>query len=319
MQRRAEKRSVGVVLVNWNGGELTIPCIGSLLAGSTIPDRIVVVDNASTDGSADQIASQYPNVVVIRNEENTGFTGGNNVGISRLLDEGMDYIWVLNNDTEVEKDCLKVLVEFMEREGNVAGCCGKILYHDRRDIIWYAGAKYYPRLLTAKHIGESQKDGESFNVVQETLFITGCSMFVRAVVWRKVGLFDDRLFAYSEDFDWCLRAKYLGLHLNYVPQAVIYHKISSSMRKLIGKRNAGTTSPLSIYLTSRNRLYIIKKHSSRITTSVTAMINYFAGQVYYLAALILLMRWSKGKALVLGIWDGLFDKMTDPVIRVGTH
>src|SRR5271165_5495212 len=94
--------SVGVILVNFNTPECTVACIESLGNSTVAPRKILVVDNCSSDGSADKIASACPNAEVIRLATNTGFTGGNNDGIRRLLAEGYEFIWILNNDTEVE-------------------------------------------------------------------------------------------------------------------------------------------------------------------------------------------------------------------------
>ena len=301
--------SVGVVLVNWNGGELTIPCIESLMAGVVAPDRIIVVDNASTDGSAELIAREFPQVEVVLSRDNLGFTGGNNIGIRKFIARGFDYIWVLNNDTVVERDCLKRFLEFVQEYDEVAGCCGKILYHDQRDVIWFAGATFNPLLLTAKHKGALQRDTGRYDRIERTAFITGCCMFVKKEAWEKVGMFDERFFAYGEDFDWCMRAKALDLQLFFVPEAVMYHKVSASMLKLRKTGSAGSTSPRVIYLVTRNRLYILRKHAKNRAQKTLAMVLFAFWITYYASALIILFRWYKIPPLLRGINDGMKDAL----------
>jgi len=295
---------VGVVLVNWNGAKLTIQCIASLYKCLIRPYRIVVVDNASTDNSAVVIAEHHPEVEMIRNSDNRGFAGGNNIGIQKLIQDDVDYLWILNNDTEVDAGCIEAFVDFMERNPDAAACCGKILYHIPRDRIWYAGATFNRLLFQTKHRGALQKDVGQFERVEETPFITGCSIFVRKHVWERVGLFDERFFAYSEDFDWCLRAKKEGFRLYYVPDAIIYHKVSSSF-KLKEEDVKGFTTPLMIELVHRNRIYILRKY---VKSKIHLFLLYsllLAKATAYSMVLICLGRFNKSRAVWKGILAGL--------------
>jgi len=297
-------KTVGVVLVNWNSAELTIDCIKSLLCGHLVPDQIAVVDNASYDGSADLIAARFNQIKLIRNTENLGFAGGNNVGIQHLLKCNMDYIWVLNNDTEIDENCLSELVKFMDKELNVSGCCGKILYDNPRNKIWYAGSTFNKFLLTSRHRGALETDTGQYNNTEFTPFITGCSMFVRQSAWNLVGGFDEAFFAYAEDLDWCLRAMKLSQRFAYVPNAVIYHKVSSSFRKSTSN-DSGYTTPLMIKLCHRNKLFIIRKYSNSTTHKSICLLLFFFWVLYYSSGLIILKRHEKLKSLWAGIYEGL--------------
>src|SRR6266850_7739598 len=97
---------VGLIVLNWNGAEFTIPCVQSVLQGRITPSRIVIVDNGSTDGSVERIRKQFPSLDLQANSQNLGFTGGNNGAIEILLQSDVEYVWLLNNDTEVAPDCL---------------------------------------------------------------------------------------------------------------------------------------------------------------------------------------------------------------------
>ena len=299
-----QHQTVGVVLLNWNGAELTIACLESLLHGYLVPEQIVVVDNASTDGSVELIATRFNQVHIIKNAENLGFAGGNNIGIQYLKKDNIDFIWVLNNDTEVDKNCLGELVKFMTDEPDISGCCGKILYDNPHDKIWYAGSTLNAFLLTAHHRGALETDNGQYNQPGLTPFITGCSMFVRRSAWESVGGFDESFFAYAEDFDWCLRARNSGLKLAYAPNAVVYHKVSISFRKT-DIPNEGYTTPLMIKLSHRNRLFIIRKYARSLLQKTICSAMFCSWVLYYTAGLLVLRRYRKLRALWSGIYEGL--------------
>jgi len=303
--------TVGVVLVNWNGAQHTIPCIESLLAGSVTPDRIVVVDNASKDGSADRIAERFPDITLVRNSENLGFTGANNVGIRRLMSLGCDYLWILNNDTTVGTHCLSELKNHLGDHVGVSACSGKITYAEPQDLIWYAGATYDPWTVRSRHRGEGEKDVGQYEDIVEVPFLSGCCMFVRREAMERIGVFDDRFFAYYEDTDWCRRAIEANQRLHYVPTAIIRHKVSATIRSLKAARTAGTTSPFGTYIMNRNRLFVIRKHAARAVQLVTALLMYSLWICYYATALVLLGRPEKFRALILSVYDGMLLPLDD--------
>ncbi len=302
---------VAVLLLNWNGVELTVPCIESLQKGTIIPTQIIVVDNASVDNSVNILKEKFPFIELIQNQTNLGFTGGNNIGFKKILSDHYDYIWVLNNDTLVDKNCLYNLLEAMQADISIAAVSGKILYDDPTDIIWYAGSVLNKNTLRSKHKGEMQKDLGQYDIQEDVPFISGCCMLIRRNVLETVGLFDNNFFAYSDDFDWCLRAKSMGLRLRYIPKAMIYHKVSASFKKTTTNKNGGTSSPFAIYLTTRNRLYIIRKHAKNNLQFLMATSQFFLWNIYYGTALLLLLRITKLNFLVKGIRDGCFNKLNN--------
>jgi len=296
--------TVGVVLVNWNGGEYTIPCIESLLEGNIIPNRIVVVDNASRDGSADKIVKAFPGIELIRNSENLGFTGANNMGIARLTEVGCEYIWVLNNDTTIDKQCLSTLKKYLDEHPEAAACSGKILYQEPERLIWYAGSTYSRWTVRSRHRGYGEEDRGQYDSTGAVPFLSGCCMFVRRSALDRIGAFDDHFFAYGEDADWCLRAREAGLRLDYVPGAVVRHKVNASVNKVKDRKTRGSTSPFSVYITSRNSLYLIRKHAENVLQAGAACIAYGAWTCYYGTVLLLLGRFGKLKALLVSVYDG---------------
>lgn len=246
-------KRVTVVIVNWNGKDNTLSCLASL--GKR---NIIVVDNASTDGSVEAINTRFPAVEIIQNSENLGFTGGNNIGIKSALSRGADFIWLLNNDTVVDKNALQSLIEaFDDRSVGIAGSKiyfshGREFHKDRYkigelgNVLWYAGGRIDWNNMYASHRGVDEVDRGQYDEPEETEFITGCSMMVKREVFEKVGLLDEKFFAYLEDVDFCLRAKNHGYKLLYKPSSIVWHKNASS--------SGSPGSVLHEYYLTRNRL-----------------------------------------------------------------
>lgn len=243
-----------VVIVNWNGKKDTLECLGSLKNVS-----IIVVDNASFDGSVEAIRKQFPKVEIIQNSENLGFTGGNNVGIKNALNDGADFVWLLNNDTTVDKNALMSLINvFDDASVGVAG--SKIYFSADREfhkdrykkselgnVLWYAGGLIDWQNMYASHRGVDEVDHGQYDQLEETPFITGCSMMVKKEVFEKIGFLDEKFFAYLEDLDFCLRAKSAGYKLLYVPRSIVWHKNASA---------SGVGSDTHQYYMTRNRLLV---------------------------------------------------------------
>lgn len=296
---------VGVILLNWNGKGLTIPCIKSLLTGSFKPDKIYVLDNASEDGSADEIEQSFPRIEIIRSLKNLGFAAGNNVAAKKALEEEFDYIWILNNDTIVGENCLKILYQTMESNTNIAASTGKILYDNPNNMIWYAGASFNNWTFRSKHRGRLEIDTGQYDTEADVPFISGCSMFLRKEAWIEIGQFDERFFAYSEDLDWCIRVRKKGLKLRYIPKAIIYHKVSASFNKTHPVKALGKSSLVMTRISQRNRLFIIKKHWSSIPQLIVAGSAEVIWVLCHVLGLLLLCRFTKLNSLWRGVVEGL--------------
>lgn len=245
---------VSIILVNWNGKNDTLECLASVAQLSA-----VVVDNGSKDDSVAAIRKKYPRAEVIEAGKNLGFAGGNNIGIRKALADGADFVWLLNNDTTVAKNALSALVSaFEDPSVGVAG--SKIYfspgreYHgdryktkDRGRVLWYAGGLIDWSNMYASHRGVDEVDRGQYDTLEETPFITGCSMMIRKEVFDKIGLLNERLFAYLEDLEFCLRAKQAGYKLLYAPKSVVWHKNAGS---------SGVGSNTHQYYMTRNRLLV---------------------------------------------------------------
>ena len=244
---------VYIIILNWNGWEDTVECIKTCRRLSYPHFRILILDNCSTDGSVSIISEKFPDIELIQTGANLGFAGGNNVGIRYALARGADYVWLLNNDTVVDVWALSALVTVAEGDERVGMVGSKIVYYDNPHLIWYAGAiSDLRRPYRLGHRGLLEEDRGAYQQIQETGYITGCSLLARKEMIESVGFLDDALFLYFEDADWSARASAAGWKLMYSPGSVIRHKESASA--------GGAASPSVMYYTARNRLYFTRRN-----------------------------------------------------------
>jgi len=244
---------VAVVLLSWNGCEDTLACLRSLAHAGYERLHLLVVDNASSDGSAEAVAREFPDVELLRNHANLGYAGGMNVGIRRALELGADYVLLLNNDTVVEPGFLSPLLEEAERSPSAGALCPKILYADS-GLVWYAGADFDPRRGYNGRITGNREPSERHASVHATDRAAGAAMLVPRAALEQVGLLDEPLFAYGEDASWSLRARAAGLTLLVVPASVVHHRVSAA--------SGGESSPDTIYYSTRNLLTVCEREAA---------------------------------------------------------
>jgi GT2 family glycosyltransferase len=253
---------VSVIIAHWNRKELLRACLYSLrrqtLAGaagphSATPDHgqpgaleVIVVDNGSTDGSPDMLATEFPEVLVIRNRENRGFCAANNQGIARAAGR---YVALLNNDAEAHPRWLEALVREVEQASGVGMCASKILLYDDPGTIDKVGHLLYPDGQNRGR-GAGQADHGQFDRVEEVLFPDGCAALYDRKVFDDAGMFDEDFFAYGDDAELGLRIRLAGWRCLYVPTAVVYHHHAATL---------GRFSPERLVLVERNRMWLATK------------------------------------------------------------
>lgn len=264
-----------VVILNWNGKEFILQCLDSVRKLKTNGGEleIVVVDNASTDGSAELVEQRYKDlpagkasIKILRNKENLGFAEGNNVGIKYALEDSADFVLILNPDTIVDKDLIVQLIKVHKSDHQIGVVGPKIYFapgyefhkerykpEERGRVIWYAGGLMDWQNVLASHRGVDEVDVGQYNRIEETDFISGCAMLVRKEVFDKIGLLDAKYFLYWEDNDFCQRAKKAGFKLIYVPEVKMFHLNAGS---------SASGSPLQEYYITRNRLLFGLRYAS---------------------------------------------------------
>jgi len=265
-QSKDNSVKVAIIVLNWNGWQDTIECLESLLKLNFSDYQIMVVDNGSTDDSAEIIkawAKDKTSVALIETGKNLGFAGGNNVGLRFALSKSFDYFWILNNDTVVEPDALHYLVERMRVRPDAGICGSTILYYHDRNRIWALGGAYNKWFAEGRHFEINKTFDRSridkYQKLERKLdYIVGASMLVSRSFLQDVGLMCEDYFLFFEELDWAMRAR--GRYrLALAPKAVIYHKVGVSITKSEGgkQRRFNLTAD---YYGTRNRLAFTRKY-----------------------------------------------------------
>lgn len=240
---------ISVVVLNYNGQRYLDDCLSSLAAQTFRDFEVIVVDNASTDGSVEHIRANFPWVRQVLNKENLGFAGGTNSGIRAA--EG-EYILTFNNDARAESRLLEHLQKPMA-DSNVGVCAAKMLLDDGR--INSAGI-CLSKSGAAWDRGMSELDLGQYDSQEEVFGACAGSALYRKEMLDEIGLFDEDFFLYMEDVDLAFRARLAGWSCVYVPKAVVYHHHGGT---------AGVGSDLSVYYGNRNVIwYVVKDFPARL-------------------------------------------------------
>lgn len=215
---------VFAIILNYNGKETLLECIGSL-HGSIYPNlEIVIVDNASTDGSLAIAKKKYPNIHYIVNSKNIGFSAGNNIGIRFALEKFADYVFLLNNDARISKKGIEELVAFAEKKHQTGIVNPLILSYDGSRT-WFSGGKIHWLSMKTTHAKSHRR-----NDPNPIGYATGCAMLIKKNVFKKIGLFDEDYFLYYEDADFSQRALRSGFDIFLVPKAKAFHREESNQK-----------------------------------------------------------------------------------------
>lgn len=257
-----EDKLIYAIMINYCHPKVTLECVDSLLKSEDVTLKIIVVDNASPDNSANFLSDALPeDVILLKASENKGFSAGNNIGIKYAVEHGADYILLINNDTVVAPDMVKLLANKTDINTVTAP---KMYYYSDKNKVWFAGGKYLP--LTGKfvHIGEGGED--IYNSDIECDWLTGCCLMFSAKVIEKVGYLDETFFMYSEDVDYSIRLRNNKLKLKMINDAHLWHKVGAS---------SGVASRFVLYYSNRNRLYLQKKIKEKIYIRLLTIITRF--------------------------------------------
>lgn len=278
-----------IVILTFNSQAVITDCLNSVLHSDTPIHRIIVVDNNSSDKTVDIIkrsdlqreAESRPKaetkegqtfqeiIKLIENKENLGFSAGNNVAIKYAMEDESDYVFLLNPDTTIKPDTLRILLDAEQSDSQIgiigpktlypSGRChlpkvtpsqGEALEESQGDRIMYAGGILDWQNVKNYHQGMGEIDCGQYDQFGETGFVSGAALFISRKVIEKIGFLDEKYFLYYEDADWCVRAKKAGFKIMYQPKAIVHHQESTATKK---------GSPNYYYYFTRNRLYFIAK------------------------------------------------------------
>jgi GT2 family glycosyltransferase len=251
------------IVLNWDRCDDTLECLKSLTESTYGNLQTIVLDCGSSGDSVARIRVAFPNVGVVEIVENHGYAGNNNVGIRMALQRGADWIFVLNDDTVVARDCVAELVKAGESDSRV-GVVGPMVYHhDEPQIIQSAGGVLGP-CWESLHLGMNERDRSFGEEPRAVEWVSGCGMLVRRDLIEEVGLLDERFFAYWEEVEWCLRAGKVGWRILHAPQARLWHK---------GVQRNYRPAPTVTYYSTRNRLLTLAKHHAPLRVWIGACLQ----------------------------------------------
>jgi GT2 family glycosyltransferase len=279
-------KKIGVVTINYNSDNETHTLLESLkkVHNPGFVLDIIVVDNGSKAPFVLKSQEKEDHIHLVRSDENTGFSGGNNIGIKKSLDRGADYVLIINNDTVVDPQMVENLLEVLERDERIGVVVPKIYFAKGHEfhkdkytkdelgrVLWYAGGSTDWDNVKSVHRGVDEVDHGQYDTVDEISFATGCCMMLKREVLENVGArcivpvqgeqrkvsvqyFDDNYFLYYEDADLSERIKNAGYDIFYAPDAVLFHVNAAS--------SGGAGNALQDYFLTRNRMLFGMKYAS---------------------------------------------------------
>jgi len=215
---------VAILIPTWNRRADLLRCLASLTRLDYDNFAVVVVDNASADGTASAVRERYPDCVVLENATNLGFAGGNNVGIRWALEHGSDFVLLINNDTEATPGLVRELVRVARQDERIAAVGARNLLLEDPARLWgaYGALTFGPFVVRSE--GQGEPDGPRWQTVRDVDWVIGNAMMLRRAPLERLGLLDEGFFAYHEDVDWCLRARAAGYRVVYAGTAAILHQ-----------------------------------------------------------------------------------------------
>jgi hypothetical protein len=298
---------VVVVVIHWINLGDTIECLESLSKVNYPRLEVMLVNNGSPDWNEERIRQVDCQIQIVLSNENLGFTGGNNLGISAALRRGADLILLLNNDTVVHSDLIWSMIPVIQpRDVGVVGPV--ITYYDTPHKVWFAGG-CYSRLLGYSYRKHPLTAFDSYCTVD---WINGCALLAKREVFESIGLFWEPFFLNCEDLDLCLRAARAGYKCVLVGKALVRHKVSASG----GIRGTDSFTPNKAYYFGRNYFLSLRRNASGFW-AMTGFVSQFALALpYWTLHCILARNVSVIKHYLKGMWDGILGRTGKRATRV---
>ncbi|MBN1352389.1 glycosyltransferase family 2 protein [candidate division KSB1 bacterium] len=290
-------KKVSVVILNWNRKDNVLDCLSHIFEMECPLYQVIVVDNASTDGSVDAIREAYPDVVIVENDKNYGAPEGKNIGLRKSLESDMDVVYMVDNDIVVARDSLTQLMNVLEEIPD-AGIVGAKMYdYSKPDILLSAGGIIDFTENVSRGRGDCEKDVGQFEKTEEVDYLWGGAMIATREVLEKVGLFDSEYLGYwFEDSDFSVRVRKAGYKVIFCGKSKVWHRPHKTIEQFSFRKK---------YLATRNAIRFMKKHAT--AGNWAKYMLYAVGGIPYAAVRDLILRGNPmgafGKAM--GIIDGL--------------
>lgn len=266
-------KSVYVIVLNYNNCEDTIECLNGLQSfnAANVALKLIVVDNASTDNSVARLkAALAPNAMLVENPKNLGYAAGNNVGIKIALEDGADYICVLNNDTIIEENFICPCIEFLETDSSLGVIGPTIMEADNDSVQSTGGDIFLTRgFVTIKNHGKCR---EKLPHVIECDYVGGACMIFRADLINQIGMIPENYFLFFEETEWCYKVKKAGYKNACLNKTYIRHKGSATIDKIGG---------LHAYLMERNRVVFMRRNCQNKAEYVCGVLYLFIKYAWF--------------------------------------
>jgi hypothetical protein len=286
---------VYVIILNYNGAQITLDCVRSVPNLDYPNFRVLVVDNASKDDSGVVLAEGIraiddSRIELLLNERNEGYAGGNNRGIDKALAAGAEYILALNNDIIAVPGSLAPLVDAMERDRTIGVCgCPIVNFGYESDPNLGQGISLYTGITS--HWPHGRDTCQAVDVD----YICGAAIMFRAEMLRQIGMFDARFFLLCEDSDICFRARKSGYRVCFVPGPGVRHHMSQTMSR---------HRPLTTFVATRNKVWFIRRHGTLAHRFVFNLLSFFYFYPKAILGRIFRRQFDLLQPLLRGIWEG---------------
>ena len=223
---------VSIIILNWNGFEVTMECLDSLKKIKYPNYEIIVVDNASSGDDVKILKEKYGDFIqIIANDQNYGYPEGNNIGMRYAMEKGTDYLLLLNNDTVVDSEFATELVKVAESDPSIGMTGSKIYYYDRPNMMQATGGRIHWWLGVIEVCAQDENDVGQYDNVTERDYLFGTSLLIKKSLIEKISFLDPYYFFGVEEYDYCTRAKQAGFRIIYVPKSKIWHKVGADSAK----------------------------------------------------------------------------------------
>ena len=283
-------KDVSIIIINFNGLNDTCALIETIPFNNNL--EVIVVDNASHNQEADTISKCFPQVKVIKSEQNLGFAGGNNLGIKAAQGK---YIFLINNDIIFKNFRIQALIKRLESSLNIAIVCPKIRFAWGSHPIQYTGYTPLSKITVRNQaIGFGEEDHGQYDTAHPTPYAHGAAMLIKREALEKVGLIPECYFLYYEELDWSMMFARAGFEIWYDPACTVYHKESQA---------TGQNSPLRTYYIVRNRLLLVKRNWCGVTKYLSYAYLLGAVGVRDILKYALSGKWKLLKATTNGLRD----------------
>jgi len=296
---------VYVLILNWNGAQITCECVKSVLNSDYTNYKIVVIDNGSTDESVEILENKFGSqITIIKNKSNLGYARGFNTGLRYGFEKNnADYCLVMNNDTIIDTKAIKELVKVAKQDNQIGFVTGKVYYIDKPNILQTVGKKEDPIRWSGGHIGNKEVDKGQYDEICERFFADDIFTLVSGKLYNETRGYNPMFFLQGEEYDWQARAKKLGYRIMYTPYAKLWHRESWTLGKESAKK---------AYYDARNPMLVILLHKSPQFFRQYFWLHFrkdiFKSSLVSLKKMRLSIFIAKWLGLFSGIWWGIENK-----------